>query len=758
LDFVLNSNNLELSYLNNLWDDQFLTGNVDLDFVATISHDYTTKVKNLAIFSNNIDYFNPTIFKQSLSCSELNLNVETASLHDSIYCNSSNLIINNVNIKLDLIKLYFGDKFNLKIDSQIDNLTCKEIDNFWPINITPNTRAWITKRIKKGSIEDCSFRFDSRNKIGWLDADLKLTNGSLRYLNKFPIITELDANVSFIDDNFMAEVNSAKMLSNDVTDGEVSIKNLNSSKPLMEIRANLEGDVIDIVTALENPLNLNKKSKKDIIVDSGYAKSEVYLFFYFKTEREFRDYNLTAFSELSNINTRNLFGFRIKNGQADFVLKDGQIDCVGDGLLENMTSSFRWQEWIYNDRKINRSIDIKPVLQANYLDSLGVKLPFNISGDMKSDIKVIMGKNLNLISGKVDLTKATISEKFTNIEKPVNQRGFVDFAGTFGNSKLNLNKVNLISDSLIMKSELELSFPKIEFRKFKIDTLRYKGSQYHGVISKIDSIINIDLSASRIFIPEIENLSGSKSEKKKFSLPKFNLTAIIDTISFKHHVMLDFEIKYLPYSKDESAFGLKKDNFLVLKPESDRYSLEFVTNNISGLADHYFRIPHFNNGVLEFKMNFDGRYINEAEYELKVKNINIVDAPDFARYISLATLKSWNVMESGVVPIEYITLDGFYQNNSLNARNFRLGFGGIAVKGDGKYSLGDDDLNFDGYIVYMDDTSRLLNKIPIIDKIIGNGFFATHYKLTGKISQPEIDVNPLSTITPTFIRDIIESF
>jgi hypothetical protein len=54
--------------------------------------------------------------------------------------------------------------------------------------------------------------------------------------------------------------------------------------------------------------------------------------------------------------------------------------------------------------------------------------------------------------------------------------------------------------------------------------------------------------------------------------------------------------------------------------------------------------------------------------------------------------------------------------------------------------------------------NALLGKIPVIGHLFtaekGGGLFAVRAKITGKLTNPNVSVNPLSALTPGVFRDV----
>jgi hypothetical protein len=85
---------------------------------------------------------------------------------------------------------------------------------------------------------------------------------------------------------------------------------------------------------------------------------------------------------------------------------------------------------------------------------------------------------------------------------------------------------------------------------------------------------------------------------------------------------------------------------------------------------------------------------------------------------------------------------------------------GITVKG--RIDLAHDRLDLEGTIVPAYFFNSLLGNLPLVGKLFspeeGGGLFAARYSIRGKTNDPEVVVNPLSALTPGFLRGVFGIF
>ena len=73
---------------------------------------------------------------------------------------------------------------------------------------------------------------------------------------------------------------------------------------------------------------------------------------------------------------------------------------------------------------------------------------------------------------------------------------------------------------------------------------------------------------------------------------------------------------------------------------------------------------------------------------------------------------------------------------------------------------GSGDMNMTGTFMPAYGLNRLFGELPIIGALLGNGrdrgLIGVTFRLAGKASKPQLQINPLSVIAPGIFRQIFE--
>ncbi len=143
------------------------------------------------------------------------------------------------------------------------------------------------------------------------------------------------------------------------------------------------------------------------------------------------------------------------------------------------------------------------------------------------------------------------------------------------------------------------------------------------------------------------------------------------------------------------------------------------------------------------------------------EDYSVIRAPAFAQILSLASLSGVGSMLSGSgIPFTTLRGDFAYNGNRVVVENLLAYGGAIGVTANGVVQLSQDRLDLQGTIVPAYALNLILGNIPLVGSLLlggeGQGLFAANYQATGSAADPQIRVNPLSALTPGFLRRLFQ--
>ena len=174
--------------------------------------------------------------------------------------------------------------------------------------------------------------------------------------------------------------------------------------------------------------------------------------------------------------------------------------------------------------------------------------------------------------------------------------------------------------------------------------------------------------------------------------------------------------------------------------------------------------PNIDGGKLEVTGQTDGPDpASPLRGRIEADGFRVYDAPILAKVLTVASLTG--IVESlggpGLV-FERITGDFVYESDRLSTELLRVYGTSIGITSKGQVDLARGWIDVEGTVVPAYFLNRILGAIPIIGNILiggeGEGLIAFTYKVRGPSDKPDVSVNPLSALTPGFLRGIFNIF
>jgi len=167
-------------------------------------------------------------------------------------------------------------------------------------------------------------------------------------------------------------------------------------------------------------------------------------------------------------------------------------------------------------------------------------------------------------------------------------------------------------------------------------------------------------------------------------------------------------------------------------------------------------------GQLVVNMNLpaageEGAITGEAD----MRNFRLTRAPAMAQLLSIASLTGLaDTLTSGSMQFETFKLPFTMVGDDISIRDARLYGPALGMTADGDIDLDLRVMDFDGTLVPAYTANSILGDIPVLGDIFvqekDGGLFALTYTVSGPFEQTEIAVNPLSALTPGFLRNIFK--
>ncbi|GAB4373044.1 MAG: AsmA-like C-terminal domain-containing protein [Kiloniellaceae bacterium] len=145
--------------------------------------------------------------------------------------------------------------------------------------------------------------------------------------------------------------------------------------------------------------------------------------------------------------------------------------------------------------------------------------------------------------------------------------------------------------------------------------------------------------------------------------------------------------------------------------------------------------------------------------KVEARDFVMVNAPAMAKLLTVASFTGvLDLLRGEGIPFqgmdgEFVLDDGVATTDLMRIYGASLGF-----TAKGKIDFDGDAIDLTGVVVPAYSINNFLSKIPLLGTIMtggeGEGLFAVVYNVRGPVDDPAVSVNPLSALTPGFLRNI----
>ncbi len=739
-------------------------------------------------------------------------------LKGEISGNLEDIKISDANLNLDNQKASLGfeikglkeyllhsSKKDLKIRilAKIKELETNMLTKFWPKYFGDKAWKWCHESLFDGYIKNGDFAFDfgydKKEKaivFKSLSGVADIENGTVLYLNEMPKVTGIYGKAHFSEQNI--EIDVSKAISDDVvlSSGFIDLYDLNKEDNFLKLRLEGVGSISNILRLIDHE-PLKYPSSMGIKPDSikGSAVAELSLDFELRQDLVPEDVNVNVKASLRDVEIKNALKDKsVEAKTLEFVLDNEHMNITGVASIDSLPISFVWDE-NFASQEYQRRYQIGFNFDESFKEKLGLKvraleapyikgsIPAKAVITVYSDGKTVIDAHGNLrqtvidysflgfkkdedINGEITAQLNIVNDKITAI--PSFSLSKPDFRLHGSISLDKQSKISLIDIKQIKGPETNAS-AQISFNYTPKEQIKIivSGSSYDlspffdkedGTSNKVSSSTAQPTQASKEDIWEstpdtdisiavdklltdknvaINNFAGSAKILNKIGIDDMHLVGNFKTATRKNKVQ--------PYLKLDYN-----------KRPNDEYLLNIESND-AGSALKFLRLYDYVQGGrlnISAKRGADKRFIGH----IKARDFNIVKTNIFAKLLTLASFSGIVDMLSGD-GIAFTHFDGpfEYQNSKLILRDAKAFGNVIGISAGGSYNSDMQELDFKGMIAPAYGLNSLLGKIPLVGSLLSGKdgtVFAVNYGISGNISDPAIDINPLSALSPNSLKDV----
>ena len=671
-----------------------------------------------------------------------------------------------------------GLKF-LSVNAGVSGLfTEKDLIAVWPVEFAKGARNWIKRSVTNARIEnllvDVKLTEEVLSGAPLQDENLLMTfdipQADVRYISTMTPYLGATGSGWMRGNRAQFKTDGGRVGNLDVTRGQVDFPQLFPKGGLLSIDLDASGPASDMLALIDekpfmfasqygvNPAdfggtgNVNLKITRPLLVN--FDRSRIT----YSGNGKFQD-------------VRGPFGIgkhKITQGDVELDVDKEGMSVKGPVLLGPWRTEMTMRETFDQGATPTQFTLEGPMTQSD-LDGFGLGGRAYFGGMMQVSAQATgSGVNISQARVKADLTQAELTlgslwSKPQGLPSEIYSDVVRDDAGAlaFNNIQLTAPGVNAVGSTVFTP---DFKLVEMDLPQLSVDGL-LKGavkSRPNASGDALDVQIDGEFMDITTFMDAI--FSGEPSE---FKVP-VNIQTRVDRLIIKpsyslKNASLDFLNLGGGVERAEVSGAANDGNFFArIEPnEIDGGRLVNVTiPNASDIAFAFFDMDNITGGTMT--VTADLPEVGEkgmVRGTVEVKDFTLVEAPILAQMLSLASLKGVSDVFGGSgLSFRELSVPFGWEEGKLSVRDARASGAALGLTGNGEISFTQDYLDLDGVLVPAYTANSILGDLPIFGDLFvgkkGEGIFALNYAIKGTMEQSQVAVNPLSALTPGFLRRI----
>jgi hypothetical protein len=608
-----------------------------------------------------------------------------------------------------------------------------------------------------------------------------ISDATIIFHENYPKLNNVNGSFSYDGNNLDLAVQTAKMGNSVFENSKIKILDLAKDKgTILEIEGDVSGGLSDLKPLLSAIFEGKDKNYfyNKYKIDS-VAKTKFYYRDDITAPFETELVKLDISSEITDVKIDNIFkGLDLTSENLNFIITEKGIELSGHGEVNGSPANVDFK-YSFDDDEFYE-LNLVAEIPEKIIYDAAPDLKDYISGSVTLDLVITHKNKSDYVTGKIDLTNSNINIAIFSWKKAVGEFGDISFFGELKENELIINDFQIVDKNSVSSGNAKFNFMGDGSESINFTNMNF-GRNNANVVLKRESrtltkaamgkkniatasnyVINIVGSAF-----DLENyIKDTGYSEQPFGL---DLRLRVDKAYMANGIVLTSANANLECVFEFCTFARATGKF-----ESGSITVEYKpkTENIYGVRNFILTTDNaaatlkgldvssnIKNGNLNIISVVNERGGQETEGIISLNDFKLTGTPILAKIVSLASLTGIIDLLEGE-GLSFKKMKGSIQmiDHLISVKDFKALGGSIGITAAGMIDLKAGTIDISGAVTPAYTVNSIVGKIPLLGKVFtgkdGEGIIATKYSVKGKYADPDVGVNPLSLITPGFLRNI----
>ena len=679
----------------------------------------------------------------------------------------------------------------IQINGDITNATIETVKRLWPIPAARGSRGWFMENMDTGNVDQAHFEANiARGEFAAgpltneaIRVDLKFGGVTGHYLRPMPPITQGQGSALITGRQFELTLDDGLILDDlRLSDGKFILANTHLPEKNGEIKLSLNGSMTKTLELIDfKPLGYPSKYGVDPATISGAANTQLQLKMPIKNNMHMDEIHYEVASDVDDLRLPNLLnGVALEQADVHIDVNPKGIAVKGSGRFIDAFADLAWAEKFNVNEGPSSNYTVKMNADEHQLEALGFPTAGIIAGPVTLMAEA-WGRGTKISGGRVsaDLIDAELIAEPLSWRKPKSVPASMHFDFAMppgGETGAVLDNLTIAGKDIDVVGRLVFE-PHGPPNIIRMDRLKLgAANEMSGEARrKKNGAYAISMNGPRA------DLSLSISQlRKSGSMPKpdekgltYDIEARVKEVLLREGNILNDVIAIGSYDGTDfinlavdANYGPERNVTLRLQPDANGNRTFSLISLDAGKI--LYGLELFDSGVNgDFEMT--GEFQDKKrrgpldappmQGEIRIRNMQVVNAPALTRILTIASLTGIRDILTGSGLTFDRILVPYKMHNGVITLTEAYGSGSeLGLTLHGTMNEADGTVNMNGTVIPAYTLNTVFGKVPILGNILlggkNEGILAINYSATGSSDNPDIFVNPLSALTPGFLRHI----
>ncbi|MDD3028782.1 MAG: DUF3971 domain-containing protein [Alphaproteobacteria bacterium] len=660
----------------------------------------------------------------------------------------------------------------------LDQLPMNRFAEIWPNSLLPNPRAWLSTNLREGVFEHADISFKGTLSLDdWANPDVQEGHGRIKavgarvsYLDGVPPLEGVDALATFDLSSMEIAVAGGGIGDLRLLPFTMTILGLSEVDQTLDLPLRVAGPLPDVLTLLNYPPMEYTKALGLAPQDlGGHITGTVTLRFPLLNTLKVKDIQIQATAQAIDLHTSKLVpGVSLKRGSMSLDL-DGTGFSL-DGFITAGQTPFRvtWKE-SFEARKNQplRRIDIVGAVRDNQWAALGVDAFQGTKGPINVLLSVTKpSKNKTILAGTVDMTPAALNVPVLAWQKPAHLPAKATFTATVVPGKpVSVAPIRLEGTRVAAEGRATLSEEGNRLMSFDFETLnvgRTNAALHFEQSTGDKGVLRFEAKGESL---DVSGLRGGKDLERDDPRPKeymLNVNKLYAGAEGFIGQANGFASRDGEGWRAIKLHGMAEGDAplrLELTPQVDGTRTFLLTSDNFGKA---MKGLGFTDTIKGGVLRVTGKSTPEAPRtvvgEAKISAFKIEKLPVLALLLNATSPFGFSDLLSDSASFSRFKSAFTWKGDSITLKHAHAAGSAFGINIDGKVDMNSGSAALEGTLVPFSVVNDILNAIPLIGDLLtggeDQGVLAVAYEINGTLASPQVSVNPVSLLTPGFIRNL----